>query len=129
MPFNFKIKYLIIIFFLLMGYLFLFTNGFPENRTLCLFKNVTGVPCPACGSTRATILLLHGDIKGAVLLNPLGLVTSILILVSVVWMIRDILKSKETFLPFLKTDWNIYLKVALFLLILANWIWNISKGL
>jgi hypothetical protein len=47
--------------------------------TFCLFKNFTGLPCPFCGSTRAALTLLHGDLPGALLLNPLG---SVLILLA-----------------------------------------------
>ena len=129
MHFNYKIKYLIIITFLIMGYLFLLINGFPEDKTLCIFKNLTGIPCPACGSTRATLLLFHGEIRKSLLLNPFGLVTNIIIIISIAWMAADIIKKRETFLPFLKTDWNIWVKITLLIIILINWIWNISKGL
>jgi hypothetical protein len=33
--------------------------------TICLFRRVTGRPCPACGSTRATLALLQGDVGEA----------------------------------------------------------------
>jgi hypothetical protein len=38
--------------------------------TLCLFKNITGLPCPGCGMTRAFLFLGHGKIHEAVILNP-----------------------------------------------------------
>jgi len=37
----------------------------------CLFRLLTGIPCPTCGSTRATVSLLHGDFPGALAYNPL----------------------------------------------------------
>lgn len=37
----------------------------------CPVKLVSGYPCPTCGMTRATRLLLHGDIVGATRLHPL----------------------------------------------------------
>ena len=129
MQFNFKIKYLIIILLLMLGYFFLLTQGIPENRTLCIFKNITGVPCPACGSTRATVLLFHGHLLNSLLLNPLGLLTNVFILISIIWMVCDIVRDRETFLPFLKTDWNNSVKAAVFIVLVANWIWNITKGL
>jgi len=32
---------------------------------ICLFRRVTGRPCPACGATRATVALLQGDVVEA----------------------------------------------------------------
>lgn len=49
--------------------------GLPIYRQLgidlCPLHCFVGIPCPACGVTRSTCLLLHGDISGAFTLNPL----------------------------------------------------------
>ena len=37
----------------------------------CVFKSVTGFPCPACGSTRAVAHLAQGRFSSAVAMNPL----------------------------------------------------------
>ncbi|MGE5174143.1 MAG: DUF2752 domain-containing protein [Betaproteobacteria bacterium] len=37
----------------------------------CVFKGLTGLPCPTCGSTRSVVHLVHGDISGALMMNPL----------------------------------------------------------
>lgn len=60
-------------FFLLLGVLLLsiLIPPFHEGRfSICLFKNVFGIPCPGCGMTRAFLFLGHGDIYGAIRLNP-----------------------------------------------------------
>lgn len=38
--------------------------------TTCIYKNLTGIPCSACGSTRATIKILHGQIVEGICMNP-----------------------------------------------------------
>lgn len=130
MRINFKLKYFGIILILISGYFFLFNfSSSLDGHTVCIFKKVTGIPCPACGSIRATFLLLHGEIWESVLINPFGIVTNILIIGSIIWMIIDILKYKETYIPFLQKDWNKKIKITVFIIIIANWIWNIEKGL
>ena len=37
----------------------------------CVFHSLTGLYCPGCGSARGVYLLLHGDISGAVRMNPI----------------------------------------------------------
>ena len=41
------------------------------NKSICLFINIFGLPCPACGMTRAYISLVHLDIKKAFYYHPL----------------------------------------------------------
>ena len=38
---------------------------------LCLFRRLTGYPCPTCGSTRGVLHILQGDIPAAWAFNPL----------------------------------------------------------
>jgi hypothetical protein len=38
----------------------------------CAFKQRFGIPCPACGMTRAVVLTLHGNVALAAELNPGG---------------------------------------------------------
>lgn len=45
--------------------IFLFGGG------LCVFRLVTGFPCPGCGMTRALVSLLRGDIPAALGFHPL----------------------------------------------------------
>jgi len=38
----------------------------------CVWHDWTGWPCPGCGSTRAMLNLLRGDLSGALAFNPLA---------------------------------------------------------
>ncbi len=51
-----------------------------QYPVLCLFKRVFGVPCPSCGTTRAVLALINGQLWMAVRMNPL--MTLILICLS-----------------------------------------------
>jgi len=49
----------------------------------CPMAGVLGIPCPGCGLTRATLALLHGDVRGAFRLHPLVFVLTPLFVWSV----------------------------------------------
>lgn len=49
----------------------------------CLFKLLSGHPCPACGFTRATLRVAHGDLRGSFLFHPLAIPGGVLLLVAV----------------------------------------------
>jgi hypothetical protein len=36
----------------------------------CAFRSATGIECPGCGSQRAMLMLLQGDIAGSVAMFP-----------------------------------------------------------
>lgn len=101
--------------------------------TPCLFKNATGIACPSCGSTRSVLLLSQGDITGAALLNPLGLIMATIMLIAPFWLLYDVTLKKDTLHTsykkaetVLKTKWIAFI---LIILLLINWAWNIQKGL
>jgi hypothetical protein len=47
------------------------SSHFGRPVTLCLFKRVTGLPCPTCGFTRGVLSLLSGRLGQTWLYNPL----------------------------------------------------------
>lgn len=105
-----------------------------ETLTLCLFKNVTGIPCPACGTTRSILLLLNGNFMDAFTLNPFGVLAAVLLVIIPGWIAWDILKKKSSLLFMYRlTEQKIQTKKALYLpmigLTLLNWFWNITKEL
>jgi len=46
--------------------------GDGEGSTLCLLRQLTGLPCPTCGLTRAFCSISHGGFAEAVAFHPMG---------------------------------------------------------
>jgi hypothetical protein len=100
---------------------------------VCLFKRVTGIPCPSCGSTRSVLSFLKGDVVDAILWNPFGILLMLILFVSPLWIIYDVISRKDTLSRFynrtelfFKRTW---IAIPAILLVLLNWVWNIAKGL
>jgi hypothetical protein len=45
----------------------------------CVFARLFHLPCPGCGSTRAVLALLGGDLHGVLRFNPFGPVIALLL--------------------------------------------------
>ncbi len=57
----------------LIALLALIAGRFPPVVSLapsCVFHALTGAPCPTCGGTRSIVLLSHGNVVSAFLMNP-----------------------------------------------------------
>jgi len=53
------------------GVAWLLLNAFwPTHIVVCPLRLATGLPCPACGTTRGLTLLLHGEPWQALVSNP-----------------------------------------------------------
>lgn len=46
----------------------------------CAFRALTGLPCPTCGTTRAALAVLRGDLGAAFAVSPLATVAFLLFL-------------------------------------------------
>lgn len=98
----------------------------------CWFKELTGLPCFSCGSTRALAAVLHGDILKSLQINPVLLVTLLLATLFGFSYISDYTLHTQ-FLKRMAASQRILKRPpvysVLILAVLANWIWNITKGL
>lgn len=115
------------------GFQLLHTHDQPAG-TLCLFKNVIGIPCPSCGVTRSVLLLFQGDIMAALWINPLGVLAALLLVVIPIWIIVDLSRRNYTLLiaykhseDFIRSNKLVY--IPLIALVGLNWVWNITKGI
>lgn len=138
MTLNRKKLYLILFIACLAGYIWLYlsiTKNIAENNSaeVCLIKHVTNIPCPSCGSTRSVISLTKGDFIGALNINPIGYLVAIIMLIAPSWILVDTVRNAKTLFDFYQKI-EFYLKqpkiaIPLILLVIINWIWNITKGL
>ena len=96
--------YTFLIIILITGYGWLgfnlLTSRTGSHFPACLFKTVTSIPCPSCGSTRSIEFALHGDLGNALLTNPLGLVTLAIMMILPVWIATDLIRRRESFYLF-----------------------------
>ncbi len=101
--------------------------------SVCFFKNVTNIPCPSCGTTRAVMEISKGEISQSILLNPFGIIVALLMLVCPIWIVYDFLSKKDSFYQFYTKSEEILRRkkvyIPLLILVLLNWVWNINKNL
>jgi len=93
----------------------------------CPFHALTGLPCFACGATRAALRLAAGDVPGALLMNPLaavGLGAAWLGgLAAPLWLALGLpLPREPRSLP-------LYARVAAVGILLANWCFLVARGI
>jgi hypothetical protein len=122
----------------LAGYTWLYfsiTKNITENKSveICFIKHLTNIPCPSCGSTRSIISLTKGDFIGALNINPIGYLVALIMLVAPVWVLADTIMNKNTLFDLFQKIETLLkrpmIAIPLILLVIINWIWNITKGL
>jgi hypothetical protein len=120
------------------GYIWLFINYHRSvsdsiEPGVCLFKRITGIPCPSCGSTRSVLSILKGDFIGALLLNPFGIIIMSILILAPLWILFDVVSKRDSLLQvYNRTELILnrkWIAIPLILLVILNWIWNIYKGL
>jgi hypothetical protein len=104
-----------------------------DGLTLCFLKWTFGIPCPSCGSTRAVMLASQGNFLQAIQTNPLGLILAAWMVIIPIWIAIDLIRGEDSLYRFYrKFEQTVrirWIAVLLIALILANWIWNIAKGI
>ncbi len=131
---NKKRPYFIFLISLFISYYLILTANFPstDNHTsYCIFHNLTGYPCPACGTGRGMILMRYGHFHEALMVNPLAYLVFVFSAISTVWLIADLISGNETYFKAFRHKLSIkpITAIILFILVLLNWYWNIQKEL
>jgi hypothetical protein len=92
----------------------------------CLFRSLTGLPCPTCGTTRAVVALSHLDLTRALALNPLATAAVVVFLLGGLaagvasWLGRPLREPPR---------WHPAARLAALLAIGANWAWLLYRQL
>lgn len=93
----------------------------------CVFKSVTGLPCPGCGGMRAARLFFDGRFAAAAYANPLSVAFILWAGVSCIWLLADIVRGRDTYWAIYCRKWPRWAVILAVLVLLANWAWNFSK--
>lgn len=119
---NKKSILLILLILLVFGILVVFV--FDIN---CVFKSITGIPCPGCGLTRGFRTLLSGNIIKAESYNLLTVPILVFLIIVFILTITDIIKNKNNTEKFLKKISNYY--ILIIVIVCISWIINIIRGI
>ncbi len=94
---------------------------------VCFFKVGTGLPCPACGSTRALGRLFEMDLSGAFAMNPLATVAAFVL---VPWAVADLvlLTRGRALDADVAPPVGRGLRIAVVVAVALNWAWLVAAG-
>lgn len=132
---NRVIKYTVAL--LMIGFLslYLFLCDIPKPHvpyqphfTICIFKLITGIPCPACGTTRGLKYLFHGMPAESLYMNPMAVLAAAYMALSAVWIVYDLIAGKSSYLDLHSRNLSRRTWIVIIVLCGINWIWNIIKG-
>jgi hypothetical protein len=95
--------------------------------TLCVFKGLTGLPCPTCGSTRALGRLAALDFRGALAMNPFATLVAVVL---AAWAVADLalLPRRQALALEVSPRLGFALRVGALVLFLANWVYLLAAG-
>ena len=99
-----------------------------EAFNTCIFRRVTTIPCPSCGTVHSIVSILHGDLRKAFSENLMGFFGILLVAIVPYWILADMALGRETFYSFyLKTEKLLKIRWVLFsILTLIFVIWMLK---
>jgi len=86
----------------------------------CLFRELTGLPCPTCGTAHAAVALARLDVPHAIAFNPLATLGALVFLVGGVAAAVASLAGRPLTEPRLS---GTALRAAALLAVASNWAW------
>ena len=102
------------------------SSGFSTGPSLCMFRNVTGLPCPFCGSTRSVGNILLGEFNAALHSNLLGYVG--LAFLVLLFVTPSTIKSTSSYLA--EKWWALTQRAQILItisLLALTWVFNLPR--
>jgi hypothetical protein len=123
----------------LVGYAWLAWNIFESTGNdampaICMFKEITHLPCPSCGTSRSLVLLAKGEVWKSIMMNPFGAMIALALIIVPFWIIIDSLRKSDSFFrSYIYAEkmlmQKMWITIPAITVVVLNWIWNIAKGL
>ncbi len=92
----------------------------------CPFRTITGIPCPTCGTTRAAVALLDGQLAQALALNPLSTLAAVGFLAG--GLIAPVWAAVKLPVPEVPTPLPRWARLGIVALLLVGWAWVIVRS-
>jgi len=93
----------------------------------CMFRKLTGLPCPTCGATRSVVHLVHGDISHAFIMNPLAAAGVLIAIFFFFYSIITLLFELPRFRVLLRESESKAIRWGSATLLLAQWIYLVVR--
>lgn len=108
--------------------LFLLISLLPSDRSICLFRNLTGLPCVGCGLTSGFRCILRLDFAGAWQCNVLSIPLFLALGAGFLWTVCDCVRKRDTLPQLSPAKWKRWQKVLFVLLLSAVFIgaWTVN---
>jgi hypothetical protein len=97
-------------------------------HVICPFRHLTGIPCVACGGTRAVLALARGEVQAAFLWNPLVAAFAIAALAWLLYAaVVTVLRAPRLRVRLASRDRTLF-RAAAWTAIAGNWVFLILQG-
>lgn len=113
-----------VLIYVLGGCYLLFYNSLSFHIP-CLFRLITGIPCPGCGMTRAFRYIIDGKLLMAINTNFFAIPLFAFLAIVPIWIAFDILNNRQTFESAMRHTWTREHTIIALLIIAIGWIYNI----
>lgn len=106
-----------------------YSNFSMHTGTLCVFKNITGVPCPGCGLGRATVAIFKGSFLESFHYNIIAIPFTLAVFISFIWLLTDLIRKRNSFFETINRKLPFVYLIPFFVLTAISWLVNIIRGI
>jgi len=92
----------------------------------CVFRGLTGLPCPTCGTTRAATAFLNGELTAAFAANPLAALAGLVFVAGAPLAVAWTITNRK--LPSVTGPLPMWARVAAVSLVALNWVYVIVSS-